>query len=111
MDNLLNNKCVPCSLGDIPLDEDGINEYIKSIDGWTVIDNQIIEKKYKFKAFLDGLDFINQIAHLAEDEGHHPDLMLSWGKVVVRLTTHKIKGLHKNDYVMAAKIDELYDNI
>ncbi|TJX13615.1 4a-hydroxytetrahydrobiopterin dehydratase [Tissierella creatinini] len=111
MDDLLSNKCIPCSIGDIPLDEDTIGEYIKSLDGWSVIDNKVIEKKYKFKTFLDGLDFINQIGGVAEEEGHHPDLMLSWGKVVVRLTTHKIKGLHKNDFIMAAKIDELYDKI
>lgn len=109
MEDMKNKKCIPCSIGDIPLEEDMINEYILSLDqGWKVVENKFIERTFKFKAFMDGLGFINKIAALAEEEGHHPDLSLSWGKVVVKLMTHKIQGLHENDFILAAKIDDLY---
>ncbi|NLJ99179.1 MAG: 4a-hydroxytetrahydrobiopterin dehydratase [Tissierellia bacterium] len=66
-----------------------------------------LKKEYKFKNFKDALDFTNKVGSLAEEEGHHPDIYLSWGKVVIKLWTHKIDGLHKNDFILAAKIDEI----
>lgn len=108
MPNLLSKKCIPCSIGADPLTPDEIQEYFKSLDkGWEVKENRHIEKLYKFKNFREALDFTNKVGELAEEEGHHPDIYLSWGKVNIKLWTHKIKGLHENDFIMAAKIDTL----
>jgi len=108
MSDLLSKKCIPCSVGAPTLDEEEIKELLPSLkEGWEVIDNEYIVKTYKFKDFKEGLDFVNRIGQLAEDEGHHPDIYLSWGKVVIKLWTHKIQGLHENDFILAAKIDEL----
>jgi len=109
MDNLVDMKCVPCSIGADPFGEELIQSYLMDIDPeWKAIDNKYIERKFKFKDFKEGLDFTISIGNLAEEEGHHPDIFLSWGKVIVKLMTHKIKGLHDNDFIMAAKIDKLY---
>ena len=108
MSDLKSKNCIPCSIGSEPLGEELIKDYLKSLkEGWNVIDNRLIEKTYKFKNFSEALDFTNKIGSIAEEEGHHPDITLSWGKVIVRLTTHKIKGLHDNDFILGAKIDEL----
>lgn len=108
MSDLLDKKCIPCSIGAPTLEADEIEDLYKSLkEGWIVIDNKYIEKEYKFKNFKDALDFTNKVGNLAEKEGHHPDIYLSWGKVVIKLWTHKINGLHENDFILAAKIDEI----
>lgn len=108
MNELLSKKCIPCSIGAEPLTKDEIIQFHKSLDKeWKVIDYQRLERSYKFKNFKEALDFTNQVGELAEKEGHHPDIYLSWGKVLVKLWTHKINGLHENDFILAAKIDEL----
>ncbi len=108
MTDLLSKKCIPCSIGADPLNKEEIHEYLKNLkEGWQVVEDKYIEKTYKFKDFKEALNFTNQIGELAENEGHHPDISLSWGKVVLKLWTHKIKGLHENDFILAAKIDEL----
>lgn len=108
MSELLSNKCIPCQIGADPLNQDEIEKYMKELkDGWSVKDNKVIEKPYKFKDFKKALDFTNKIGELAEEEGHHPTITLTWGKVIVTLTTFKIHGLHTNDFIMAAKIDEI----
>lgn len=111
MNDIKNKRCVPCGNDNEPLKDIKINDYLKSLDdNWRVLDNIFLEKIYKFQAFLDGLEFINDIAKLSEEEGHHPELTISWAKVIVRLTTYKIKGIHENDFILAAKIDDLYNN-
>lgn len=108
MEDLTSKKCVPCSVGAPTLEIDEIKEFHKSLkEGWKVIDNKKIEKIYKFKNFKEALGFTNKVGSLAEEEGHHPDIYLSWGKVVIQLWTYKIGGLHENDFILAAKIDEL----
>lgn len=108
MVNLTSTKCVPCSIGAPTLNADEIREFHKSLkEGWEVIDNKKLKKTYKFKNFKEALEFTNKVGLLAEDEGHHPDIYLSWGKVVIELWTHKINGLHVNDFILAAKIDEI----
>ncbi len=108
MENLLAKKCIPCSIGDIPLDSNDIANYMKQLkEGWTLAEDGHIEKTYKFKDFKEALAFVNKIGDLAESEGHHPSIRLSWGKVVVRSWTNKIGGLHENDFILAAKIDEI----
>lgn len=108
MTDLSNKKCIPCSVGAPTLEEDEIAELMKSMkEGWEVVDNKKLRKTYKFKNFKEALDFTNKVGAIAEKEGHHPDIYLSWGKVVIELWTHKIGGLHENDFILAAKIDEL----
>lgn len=106
--DLKNNHCVPCQLGADPLTPELIVQYLESVSPeWNVIDEKMIERSFKFKDFKSALNFVNKVGELAEKEGHHPDIFLSWGKVILRLMTHKIKGLHDNDFILAAKIDEL----
>lgn len=108
MSDLTSKKCVPCSIGAIPLNADEIQGFLKSLnEDWEVKDNKQIERTFKFKDFKEALDFTNKVGAIAEAEGHHPDICLAWGKVIVTLWTHKIKGLHENDFILAAKIDEL----
>ncbi len=108
MKDLRSKKCVPCSIGAIPLNADEIQDLLKALDkNWDVIDDIQIERTFKFKDFKEALEFTNKVGDLAEAEGHHPDICLSWGKVEITLWTHKIKGLHENDFILAAKIDNL----
>ena len=105
---MLNNQCTPCQGGIEPLKGKAIEELLKHLSqDWTVINEQYLEKEYKFKNFVQALEFVNKVGRLAESQGHHPDIYLSWGKVKLTIWTHKIKGLHKNDFILAAKIDEL----
>lgn len=108
MKDLTSKKCVPCSIGAIPLNANEIQDLLKSLDkNWDVVDDIQIERTFKFKDFKEALEFTNKVGDLAEAEGHHPDICLSWGKVEITLWTHKIKGLHENDFILAAKIDNL----
>ncbi len=108
MTDLANKKCIPCSVGAPTLMEDEIMELMESLkEGWEVIDNKKLKKSFKFKDFKEALDFTNKVGHLAEEEGHHPNILLSWGRVVIELWTHKIGGLHENDFILAAKIDKI----
>ena len=108
MSELLEMKCIPCSIDTDPLDKDAIDGYLKDLDkDWNVLDNKSIEKICKFKDFKEALVFTNKIGDLAEEEGHHPVITLSYGRVKVKLYTHKIDGLHENDFIMAAKIDKI----
>lgn len=107
-ENLLSSKCVPCSIGTPVLEGEELKVYIKEIDdSWQLINNEKIEREYNFKNFKEALAFVNKIGEVAEEQGHHPDFELGWGRVKVSLMTHKINGLSKNDFIMAALIDEL----
>jgi 4a-hydroxytetrahydrobiopterin dehydratase len=103
-------KCEPCR-GGMPLLSDAeIEQYYKQLQGWSVIEKDGIkrlEKSFKFKDFAEALAFTNSVGGIAELEGHHPDILTEWGKVTVSWWTHKIRGLHRNDFIMAAKTDEL----
>ncbi|MDY0234814.1 MAG: 4a-hydroxytetrahydrobiopterin dehydratase [Gudongella sp.] len=107
MTELANQNCIPCQVGGIPLIKSEIEEYLKAVDGWKSLDDKKIEKSFKFKNFREAMDFANKITFIAEEEGHHPTLTVSWGKVIVTLYTHKIGGLDDNDFIMAAKIDKI----
>lgn len=108
MSDITSKKCVPCSVGATPLNADDIKGFLNNLnEDWKVKDNTQIERTFKFKDFKEALEFTNKVGAIAEAEGHHPDLSLTWGKVIVTLWTHKIKGLHENDFIMAAKIDSL----
>ena len=112
MSDLLSKKCVPCEGGMLPLTEAEVKEYLTQVHGWSAIhDSKKILKAYKFKDFAGAMVFANQIAALAEEEGHHPMLLISWGKVAVELKTDAIDGLSENDFILAAKIDELNPSV
>jgi len=109
MANLAAKKCVPCEGGTPPLESEKIQEYLKQVEGWEVVDDKLIKKTFKFKTFREAIDFVNQVANLAEDEGHHPDILIRYNRVTFELTTHAIKGLSENDFIMASKIDLLHN--
>lgn len=111
MDNLLSKKCVACRGGEPTLDEGEIAELMPAVPGWQIIEDagvKKLERTFKFKDFRQALAFTNQVGELAEQEGHHPLIRTEWGKVNVIWWTHKIGGLHKNDFIAAAKTDALY---
>lgn len=104
-------KCVPCRGGEPPLDLQEIASLLPEIPEWEVNESTGIPRlvrKYKFKNFAQALEFTLQVGEIAEAEDHHPALLTEWGSVVVSWWTHKIKGLHRNDFIMAAKTDRLY---
>ncbi len=105
---LRNQKCQACS-GDTPkFDENQISEHLSKLNNWSVNDEQkMIYKKFNFKNFKQALNFTNKIGELAELEGHHPDISLGYGYVLIMLHTHAIKGLSINDFIIASKIDEI----
>ena len=100
--------CVPCKGGVPPLKGEELRKLSVQLSDWKVIDEHHITKTYLFPDFKTALDFVNQVGAVAEAEGHHPDLCLAWGKVDVQIYTHKIRGLTESDFVMAAKIDQVY---
>jgi 4a-hydroxytetrahydrobiopterin dehydratase len=106
--DLSKKKCKPCEGGVPPLNEKEIAEYRKNIsDDWKVIENKKILKEYLFENYRQSIDFVNKVANLAEEEGHHPVMHIFFGRVVIELWTHAIDGLSENDFIMAFKIDEL----
>ncbi len=100
--------CVPCQGGIPPLVRDAAEKFMSETPEWTLSDNaDRIERKFSFSDFAQAMAFAVKIGELAESEGHHPDLGVGWGYCTVELYTHKINGLHENDFIMAAKIDAL----
>ena len=100
------NKCIPCQGGIPPLNEKEINNFQKLIDAnWVVEENKKIYREFKFSSYMNGIDFTNKVAKLAEEEGHHPYVHINFKTVKVILFTHKIDGLHENDFLMAKKTD------
>ena len=108
MKDLASKKCVPCEGGTMPLNRGKAEDFLEELPGWTLTrQGKGIAKEYRFKNFAEALAFANKIGAVAEAEGHHPDLTVSWGKVGVSLSTHLIGGLSQNDFILAAKIDAL----
>lgn len=100
--------CVPCQGGIPPLERGDAEKFLEETPDWTLADNaDRIERKFSFADFAQAMAFAVKIGELAESEGHHPDLGVGWGYCTVMLYTHKISGLHENDFIMAAKIDAL----
>lgn len=105
---LSKKKCVPCEGGVPPLDEKQIKEYKEQISsGWKVIDNNKLAKEFSFVSYRQTIDFVNKVADIAENEGHHPVLHIYFGRAVAELWTHSVNGLSENDFILAAKIDKL----
>jgi 4a-hydroxytetrahydrobiopterin dehydratase len=105
MTDLTHKKCIPCSTSTPPLKGPELLKLLSSLTDWKLNSDHHLEKEYIFKNFKEALAFTNVIGSIAEQEGHHPDLFLTWGKVKVVLWTHKIHGLSENDFILAAKID------
>ncbi len=105
---LKNKKCVPCEGGIPPLNKNQVKAYLSMIDSmWNVVDDKMIIREFHFVNFKHTMDFVNNVADIAEKEGHHPDMYISYNRCRLELWTHAIKGLSENDFILAAKIDEL----
>ncbi len=108
---LIKMKCIPCRGGEPTVTDLEIKGFHPQVSEWEIIElNNIkrLERVFRFKNFKEALEFTNKIGNIAEQEGHHPVIVTEWGRVKVSWWTHKIKGLHQNDFIMAAKTDELY---
>ncbi|MBI4425960.1 MAG: 4a-hydroxytetrahydrobiopterin dehydratase [Candidatus Kerfeldbacteria bacterium] len=107
---LAGKKCVPCEGGEPPLRPDQIDQFRPQVPDWhveTVDGHPSLVKTFTFKDFVGSIDFVNKVRDVAEGEGHHPDLKIHWNKVRVENWTHATGGLHENDFILAAKIDQL----
>lgn len=108
MGDLTKKHCVPCEGGVPILPADQIQELLRQVSDWSVVeDGKKIQRTIKFKTFAEGIVFVVQVAKLAEEEGHHPDFQINYSKVTLELWTHAIGGLSDNDFILAAKIDAL----
>ncbi len=106
--SLTTKTCVPCRGGIPPLTPDAAARYLGEAPGWQLLESATrIERRLRFGNFAETLAFVNKVGELAEAEGHHPDISFGWGYCTVVFYTHKIKGLHENDFIMAAKVNEL----
>jgi len=105
---LADRPCVPCQGGVPPLKGEEIQTLLSELGGgWEVIGNHHLEKAYKCLNFREALDFTNAVGEIAEKEGHHPEITLTWGRVALRIWTHKVDGLTEGDFVLAAKADRV----
>lgn len=110
--SLLQKHCVPCEGGVEPLKGEKLQYYLPAVPEWTLVDEIKIERDFAFKDFKEAMQFVNNVADLAEEEQHHPDIFLhNWRKVKITLMTHKIKGLFDNDFIMAAKINNIFSEL
>lgn len=108
MNELANRVCVPCRGGIPPLKGKELKTLQNQLgNGWNVINEHHLKKEWGFDDFESALNFTNKIGSLAEDQGHHPDIYLAWGKVEIKMWTHKIAGLTESDFILAAKIDRI----
>ena len=111
MTDLQEKNCIPCRDGVPAFDISEIHKYLKKVDGWDVKKNTqgtyFLEKNFKFKNFLMSQSFVNKVGEISEKEGHHPDISFGWGYAKISITTHAIEGLSENDFILAAKIDQI----
>ena len=105
--SLAEKHCLPCRGGVPPLTGEALESMKSQVPGWEVVDGHHLTKTYAFPDFRTALDFVNQAGAIAEEEGHHPDIFLAWGKAGFQIWTHKIDGLTESDFILAAKIDRL----
>ncbi len=107
---LTDKHCSPCE-GDVPgLKGEDLKRYSAETPAWEVIDEHHLQRTMTFPDFVSALLFVNRIGEVAEQEGHHPELCVTWGKVVAKLYTHSVDGLTENDFILASKIDRLFEN-
>ena len=109
MTDLAEQTCVPCRGGIPPMEADEAARLLARLDdGWDVVETHHLERTFEFPDFAEALAFTNAIGEIAEEQGHHPDIHLAWGRVGVEIWTHKIDGLTESDFVLAAKFDRAY---
>jgi 4a-hydroxytetrahydrobiopterin dehydratase len=104
--NLIEKKCVPCEGGVEPFEQEQINAMLLETPGWEVKDGHLY-REFEFNNFVTAMEFLNKVADLAESEGHHPDFCVHYNKVEFEIWTHAIDGLSENDFILAAKINQL----
>lgn len=104
---LSEKKCLPCHGGTLPLTVEQIQLYITEARGWKLVEEKKIRREYKFKDFSEAIEFTKQVASIAEEEGHHPDIHIFYNRVVLELWTHAIGGLSENDFILATKINTI----
>ena len=109
MNDLASGSCEACRIDAPIVSDDEASLLIKEIEGWDLINDGIkkLKKEFSFSNYIDSVDFLNKIAYMGEQEDHHPQIILEWGKVTVIWWSHKIKGLHKNDFICAAKTNNI----
>lgn len=105
--SLAEKTCVPCRGNVPPLKGDALNALQEQLPDWEVVEEHHLHRSFKFPDFKNALDFVNRAGAIAEEQGHHPDILLAWGKAEVTIFTHKINGLTESDFVLAAKIDKV----
>jgi len=111
MDALVHMKCVACRSDAPPATVEDIAAWLPQVSEWKIVEREGVpnlERVFKFRNFQQALDFTVEVGDLAEEEGHHPDILTQWGRVIVWWSTHKIKNLHRNDFIMAARADEIF---
>jgi 4a-hydroxytetrahydrobiopterin dehydratase len=104
---LADKACIPCRGGIPPLNDKELDALHASVPDWAIEREHHIHREFRFSDFKQALDFVNRVGAVAEEQGHHPDILLAWGKVEVTIWTHKIDALTESDFIMAAKIDRL----
>ena len=105
---LYEKKCVPCEGGIPPLKGEEIEKYKKELHPeWEVEEEHHLKRIFRFKNFQEALEFVNKVGKIAEEENHHPNICFTWGWVEIKIYTHKINGLHENDFILASKIDRI----
>jgi 4a-hydroxytetrahydrobiopterin dehydratase len=108
MTQLADKKCVPCRGGVPPLTAEQIKPLLREVSNWEAVNHHHLNRTFKFQDFKKALDFVNRVGEIAEQEDHHPDIYLAWGKVEVTIWTHKIDGLTESDFIFAAKVDQTW---
>ena len=107
MSDLASKTCVPCRGGVPALKGAELELLKKQLTGWEVVNEHHLHRRYDFPDFVQALAFVNKVGALAEEQGHHPDILLTWGKAEITLWTHKVDGLTESDFIMAAKVDKI----
>jgi 4a-hydroxytetrahydrobiopterin dehydratase len=104
---LADKQCAPCRGGTPPLKDAEIQNLCKNVPDWKVVNGHHLQREFRFPDFKQALEFVNRVGAIAEQQGHHPDILLAWGKAEITLWTHAIEGLTESDFIMAAKIDRV----
>ncbi len=105
--HLKDKKCACATKQVERLPQEGIDALLRDLQGWKVFENHHLKKEYKFPTYMDGVQFVNQLAAIAEEQNHHPEIYLGWRRVTVEIYTHVVDGLTDNDFILAAKYDAL----
>ncbi len=111
METLVQMKCVACRADSPPATDSDVAAWLPQLPDWKIVERdgvRHLERTFPLKNFVKALEFTNRVGELAEEEGHHPDILTQWGRVTIWWSTHKIKNLHRNDFIMAARTDQLY---